>query len=188
MKQRLALARALIHDPDLLFLDEPAAGLDPVATRQLHELILRLSREQGKTVFICTHNLTEAQRLCDRVAVLQQGRLLALGTPAALARQIAPEVQLRIEVDPEQAAHAVAALAPLHSGEVQREPAALVVAGVTRERIPVLVAALVAAGIRVYRVDYTEASLEDVYFALHADEMGGRRSPANWEPDEVSGS
>ncbi|HXF61014.1 MAG TPA: ABC transporter ATP-binding protein [Caldilineaceae bacterium] len=173
MKQRLALARALLHNPDLLFLDEPAAGLDPVATRQLHELILRLSREEGKTVFLCTHNLTEAQRLCQRVAVLQQGRLLALGTPAALARQVAPEVQLRIEVDPEQVAQAAAALAPLHTGEVQREPAALVIAGVTRERIPAVVAALVAAGTRLYRVDYTEASLEDVYFALHADEMGG---------------
>lgn len=79
MKQRLALARCLLHDPELLFLDEPTAGLDPVAAHEVHELIHKLSR-RGRTVFLCTHNLAEAQRLCDRVAVLRRGQLVALGT------------------------------------------------------------------------------------------------------------
>jgi ABC-2 type transport system ATP-binding protein len=174
MKQRLALARALLHHPDLLFLDEPAAGLDPMAARQLYDLILRLSRQEGKTIFLCTHNLAEAQKLCDRVAVLQQGRLLALGTPAALARQIAPEVQLHIEIDPEQAPQATAALADLADGAagvVKTGPAALAVNGISREQIPELVAALVAAQVHIYRLDYSEPSLEDVYFALHAAEQ-----------------
>ncbi len=70
MKQRLALARALLHEPPLLFLDEPTAGLDPEAARQVTEMIARLSRKEGRAVFLCTHNLTEAQRLCDRVAVM----------------------------------------------------------------------------------------------------------------------
>jgi ABC-2 type transport system ATP-binding protein len=95
MKQRLALARALLHQPDILFLDEPTAGLDPVAARAVHELIVRLSREEGRTVFLCTHNLTEAQRLCQRVAVMEHGRLAAVGTPggtvAPLCRRGAPQ-------------------------------------------------------------------------------------------------
>jgi ABC-2 type transport system ATP-binding protein len=170
MRQRLALARALLHEPELLFLDEPAAGLDPVAARQLHDLIQRLSRQEGKTIFLCTHNLAEAQKLCDRVAVLQQGRLLALGTPAALAREIAPEGELRIEIDPSQSQAATAAAAATgRPAELnQQEPGALVIPGVTREQIPDLVAALVKAGIRLYRIDYAEPSLEEVYFALHA--------------------
>ncbi|MGD8627387.1 MAG: ABC transporter ATP-binding protein, partial [Anaerolineae bacterium] len=66
MKQRLALARALVHRPEILFLDEPTSGLDPVVTRRVHELIAHLSREEARTVFLCTHNLAEAQKLCSR--------------------------------------------------------------------------------------------------------------------------
>lgn len=168
MKQRLALARALLHVPDLIFLDEPAAGLDPVATRQLHDLILRLSRQEGRTVFLCTHNLAEAQRLCDRVAVLQQGRLLALGTPSELARRIAPTVQLRVEIEPADVAQAGQVLDQQALRAVQTEVGALQVEDIPRTRIPALVAALAGAGVRLYRVDYAEPSLEDVYFALHA--------------------
>lgn len=113
MKQRLALARALVHQPDLIFLDEPASGLDPVVTRQLHELILHLSHNEGKTVFLCTHNLSEAQKLCQRVAVLQQGHLLALGTPSELARSIVAEISLKIEIEPAHANQAMTTLAVL---------------------------------------------------------------------------
>jgi ABC-2 type transport system ATP-binding protein len=172
MKQRLALARALLHQPDLIFLDEPAAGLDPVATRQLHDLVLRLSRQEGKTIFLCTHNLAEAQKLCHRVAVLQQGQLLAQGTPVELARRVAPEVQLRVEVDPEQGAQARTLLAAAYPATVQSEPGVLTVEGVSRDRIPGLVATLVQHEVSIFRVDYTEPSLEDVYFALHANAKG----------------
>jgi ABC-2 type transport system ATP-binding protein len=80
MKQRLALARALIHKPPLLFLDEPTSGLDPEAAQQVNDLIAGLSRANGQTVVLATHNLFEAQRLCDRVAVMNKGRILALGS------------------------------------------------------------------------------------------------------------
>ena len=86
MKQRLALARAFLHDPQILFLDEPTAALDPEASQQVTQLIEQLSHQQGHTVFLCTHNLDEAQRLCDRVAVLNKGRLLALGTQEQLSQ------------------------------------------------------------------------------------------------------
>jgi ABC-2 type transport system ATP-binding protein len=172
MKQRLALARALLHAPQLIFLDEPAAGLDPVATRQLHDMILRLSRQEGRSVFLCTHNLAEAQRLCDRVAVLQQGRLIALGSPVELARRIAPAVQLRLEVEAADMAQAVQVIAQAGAQIAQREAAALLVDGAPHAQIPALVSALVQAGVRVYRIDYAEPSLEDVYFALHAVQGG----------------
>jgi len=98
MKQRLALARALLHEPEILFLGEPTSGLDPVATRQVHRLITRLSREQGRTVFMCTHNLAEAQALCDRVGVMENGRLLAIGAPAELMQQMQKALRLELEV------------------------------------------------------------------------------------------
>ena len=88
MKQRLALARALLHRPDLLFLDEPTSGLDPVAALEVRELIVQLSRKEGRTVVLCTHNLVEAQRLCDRVIVLEHGKMLALGTPSELGAKL----------------------------------------------------------------------------------------------------
>ncbi|MEZ4611184.1 MAG: ABC transporter ATP-binding protein [Caldilineaceae bacterium] len=166
MKQRLALARALLHDPRILFLDEPTAGLDPVAARGVHELIEQFARV-GRAVLMCTHNLDEAQRLCDRVAVLEHGRLLALGTPAELAaRGIA--LRLALEVSAEQVDAAHIKLLARHSLVATNEaPETLIVTGVTRDRVPAIIQALVDAGIRLYRAAPQEASLEDVYFALH---------------------
>ena len=96
MKQRLALARALLHEPEVLFLDEPTSGLDPIAAHHVHRLITHLSKEEGRTVFLCTHNLVEAQQLCDRVAVLEHGRLIALGTPGELIRQLEQDLRLMV--------------------------------------------------------------------------------------------
>jgi ABC-2 type transport system ATP-binding protein len=102
MKQRLALARALLHRPEVLFLDEPTAALDPVASRHVHSLVENLARREGCTVFLCTHNLVEAQKLCDRVAVMEHGRLVALGTPSDLTRQYVKRLDVDLEVDPVQ--------------------------------------------------------------------------------------
>jgi ABC-2 type transport system ATP-binding protein len=167
MKQRLALARALVHQPDLIFLDEPASGLDPVVTRQLHDLILHLSRNEGKTIFLCTHNLGEAQKLCQRVAVLQHGRLLALGTPRQLARTIVAEIRLKIEIDPEHTNVALAILGRFTEENPTVDASGLSVTGIRHDQIPDVLAQLVAEGVRVYRVDHDEPTLEDVYFALH---------------------
>jgi hypothetical protein len=85
MRQRLSLARVLLHDPDVLLLDEPTASLDPVAARQARGLIADLGADKNRTVVLCTHDLAEAERLCDRVAILERGGLKALGTPGDLA-------------------------------------------------------------------------------------------------------
>src|SRR5690606_30355982 len=112
MKQRLALARALIHDPELLFLDEPTAALDPIGARQVHEMISHLSRDEGRTIFLCTHNLSEAQRLCDRVGVMEHGRLIAIGKTEDLAREAGLTIGLEIQIAPDQLDSAKLALQP----------------------------------------------------------------------------
>jgi ABC-2 type transport system ATP-binding protein len=170
MKQRLALARALLHNPEILFLDEPTSGLDPVAARHVHELITRLSREQGHTIFLCTHNLVEAQQLCDRVAVLEHGRLLALGTPDELAHQLGQRLGTQIDVSPPTVAAALDALKAANvSASRVNDHGRILVSGADREKIPELIAALIAAGVRIYSVTSQEPSLEDVYFALHGE-------------------
>ncbi len=80
MKQKLAVARALLHRPDLIFLDEPTAGLDPVAAKALRDDLAALAKKEGTTIFLTTHNLAEAEKLCQRVGVIRQGKLLATGT------------------------------------------------------------------------------------------------------------
>ena len=175
MKQRLSLARALVHDPDLLFLDEPTAGLDPVATQQLHETVRDMARARGRTVVLCTHNLVEAQALSDRVAVLGGGELLALGTPAELARRLSPRLEVSIEVDPARQADAMALVASLDGLSVAAERAGVIrVGGIPRDRVPDLASRIVGAGIPLFRLEPHEPSLTDAYFALQQ----GRGAPA----------
>jgi len=95
MKQKLSVARAVLHRPDLVFLDEPTSGLDPVATAGLREDLAALSAYEGVTVFLTTHNLNEAERLCAQVGVIRGGRLLAVGSPESLrARQDSGQVDI----------------------------------------------------------------------------------------------
>jgi ABC-2 type transport system ATP-binding protein len=172
MRQRLALARALLHRPDLLFLDEPTTALDPAAARQLYGVIRRLAREEGRTVVLCTHNLPEAEALADRVAVLARGRLLALDTPDALAHAAQGSARVSLEVHPDDgdaASAAVAADAALGASARATGPGALRVEPLARERVPRLVATLAAAGVRVYRVAPERPTLADAYFALQPE-------------------
>lgn len=170
MKQRLALARALLHKPEILFLDEPTSGLDPVATRHVHGLVENLARREGCSVFLCTHNLVEAQKLCDRVAVMEHGRLAALGTPADLTRQFVKRLDVDLEVNPTQMDF-VLQIVPQYPRLVikppkqEKELLTLTLSG--REAIPELLSILVQKGVCVYRLAPQEANLEEVYFALH---------------------
>ena len=168
MKQRLALARAFLHQPELLFLDEPTAGLDPVASKQVNDLIVQISRDEGRTVILATHNLHDAQRLCDRVAVMEHGRLVALGTPAELAQQYRQSITVEIETAADQIKQAAALVQALPYVETaQYNATILTLEGVAHDAIPDVLARLVSAGVRVYRVAPGETTLEDVYFTLH---------------------
>src|ERR1043166_4593001 len=174
MKQRLALARALLHRPKVLFLDEPTTGLDPVASRHVNNLVENLARREGCTVFLCTHNLVEAQKLCDRVAVMEQGCLVALGTPEDLTRQYVKRLDVELEVD---ASQIECALEVLHEapqwvlGSPKQEKSIITMTLAGREAIPELLALLLHKGLRVYRLAPQEANLEEVYFALHGGEV-----------------
>lgn len=169
MKQRLALARALLHSPDLLFLDEPTSGLDPIAALEVRELIVKLSRKEGRTIVLCTHNLVEAQRLCDRVIVLEHGKLLALGTPSELGSQLIGRQTVEIEVSADTLALARDTLetALTAAEKVKTQGDRLVLSEIDRQQIPELITRLAADGVRIFSVATQEPSLEDVYFALH---------------------
>jgi ABC-2 type transport system ATP-binding protein len=172
MKQRLALARAFLHKPDLLFLDEATSGLDPIAAHHVIHLIERMARRENRTVFLCTHNLVEAQKLCDRVAVLEHGRLVALGTPAELARQYVRRLEVEMEVAQEQIQTALGVLRGLPDlvlGEPAQSNGSLVVTINQHESIPDVLASLVQNHVRVYRLAAQDANLEQVYFALHGE-------------------
>ncbi len=175
MRQRLALACTLLHEPQIVYLDEPTSGLDPAATREVHQLIQRL-RAGGRTVFLATHNLAEAERLCDRVAVLAHGRALAIGTVGDLAARLNRGHRLLIEMDSSRVEQAIPLLQGLphvtlveatndHNG-VGPGGALVRVHGAAREHVPQVVGALAAAGVPMFRVEPDEPSLEDVYFAL----------------------
>lgn len=95
MKQRMLLARALINQPELLFLDEPTSGLDPSTTKKIHQLLLQLSK-QGTTIFLTTHDMNEATLLCDRLALLNEGRLIEFGSPSEIISKYNDSNELKI--------------------------------------------------------------------------------------------
>lgn len=94
MRQRLNIVRALIHDPDIIFLDEPTIGLDPTTSHNIRELIRRLNKKSGKTMLLTTHYMDEADRLSDRIAIIDYGRIIALDTPQNLKASAGPEATL----------------------------------------------------------------------------------------------
>ena len=163
MRQKVAIARALLHDPKILLLDEPTSGLDPAVSRSVRQ-ILDERRAAGCAILVSTHNLDEAERLADRVAVLQQ-RLLAIDTPAALRTRLATgRLLVRVAGDP--AAYA----AVLGAGRAHVDGAHLVVQlERVAEETPGVVSALVAAGAAVIEVRPEMPALEDVYLHLVTD-------------------
>jgi ABC-2 type transport system ATP-binding protein len=166
-RKRVALARSLLHRPEVLFLDEPTSGLDPAATREVIDLMATLAREEGRTILLCTHFLTEASRLCRKVAILERGRLISFGRPEELAAELWPGIGVRLDLGApldERAADALRALRGVLSVEPHDGGAAVQLDG--REALPPLVAALVTREITVYGVVPATPGLEDVYFAL----------------------
>lgn len=171
MKQRLALARALIHQPPLLFLDEPTSGLDPEAAQQVNDLIAGLSRRNGQTVVLATHNLLDAQRLCDRVAILNKGRILAIGSLAELSRKLWPVRWVDVTFYRAPAADLSAKVKALRGVmQVTGENESLAIQVEADEIIPEVVSTLVQDKASILKVNPRDYTLEDIYFALQAGE------------------
>ena len=170
MKQRLAIARALIHEPELVFFDEPTSGLDPAAARQVTALIEQLAEEEGRTIFLCTHNLLEAQRLCDRVGVINRGRLVAVGTPADLADQLWRGEWVDIELAAAPVTSLTESLIEMPGVlEVSVSDRAMSIHLSNAGKTPAVVRSIVEAGGDICRVLPREHTLEDIYFELQDD-------------------
>jgi ABC-2 type transport system ATP-binding protein len=164
MRQKLAIARALLHEPKLIFLDEPTAGLDPEAARVVRDFIKEL-RTEGRTIFLTTHNLPEADELCDLIGVFR-ARLLRLGTPANLrSGMFSTGTQVRVVGD---AAHWIetARALPFVRDVTASESTLSVSLEHPDDENPALVRALVQAGADIRAVEPTSHSLEEVYLEL----------------------
>jgi ABC-2 type transport system ATP-binding protein len=167
MKQKVALARALLHEPTALFLDEPTSGLDPLAARAVRDLITNL-KHSSRSVILCTHDLDEAERLADTVAIMSKGRIVALGAPAALRARTSPEATVRITfAEPfaqgQATLAAIAGALPAEDG--QAADALMYRTARPQEVNPQVIERLVTAGARIVAVSSETRSLEDVYAA-----------------------
>ena len=180
MKQKVALARALIHEPAILFLDEPTSGLDPLAARSVRELILGL-KHSNRSIILCTHDLDEAERLADQVAIIRQGRIVALDTPSTLRKQATGETLVQIEFVDEcpLPLEALSTIEGVHNPHFREKKATGSLSSSTQSAgfmleyqtpqpkivNPQVLSQLIAAGAQVVTVTCETRSLEDVYIS-----------------------
>jgi len=162
-KQRLFIALALINDPELVFLDELTTGLDPQARRAIWELV-RGIRQRGKTVFLTTHLMEEAERLCDRVAIIDHGRIIDIGPPAALVQRHCPERTVVVTTDDAAAADRFRALPQVESVSVQGRE--LTVRGRGGDLVTQVIDCVAEQRIRVIDLRTERQTLEDVFLKL----------------------
>jgi len=169
MKQKLALARAMLHRPPLVFLDEPTAGLDVVAAAAVRDDLEALAAREGVTVFLTTHNMAEAERLCTQVAVIREGKLVAIGHPDKLrARAGGPRVEIVGRGFSDRALQLLRARPEVAAAEVQNQHLEIDL----REEADTapLVSLMVGAGVQVEEVRRGKASLEEVFLTLMEEE------------------
>ena len=165
MKQKLAVARVLLHRPSLIFLDEPTAGLDPIAAAALHDDLESLAAREGVTVFLTTHNMSEAEKLCGLVGVIRQGKLLAVGHPDTLRAQAGgPRVEIVGRGFSENVLALLRAQPEVSAAERQNGRLSLHLCAETD--IAPLVRLMVSAGVEVEQVRKGKASLEEVFLTL----------------------
>ena len=172
MKQRLHIARGLLHDPPVIFLDEPTIGLDPVGARELRATIGSLA-DAGKTILLTTHYMFEADALCDRIAVINRGQIVAHGTPAELKRGVAKGTVVEVEVFgvPEGTPERVRELSGVLGVSIEEREQAQVLIVQTRADVELTHSILgTLDGANIGRISTREPTLEDAYVALVAAE------------------
>jgi len=174
MKQRLHLARGLLNDPEVLFLDEPTIGLDPVGARELRKLIRELANV-GKTVFLTTHYMFEADAICDRIAVIKKGAIVAEGTPSSIKKLVEHLGIVEFESAPLAPGHlrALRQLPGVSSvSVVEREVAQLVTIHCVRPADVMTHLGMVLDGVALERVSSRDPTLEDAYVQLVGEDGG----------------
>jgi ABC-2 type transport system ATP-binding protein len=163
MQRKLGLARAIIHDPSIIFLDEPTSGLDPEAQRMVRDLILDLSREKNRTVFLNSHNLDEVQRICTRVAILQQGSIRAYDSVEHLrASERTPVYEITL-ADPATAGQACTVVRGVDGVRSCSADGGVVTVSLEGSAAPLMLRELVRAGVDIMEARRVTRSLEDVY-------------------------
>jgi ABC-2 type transport system ATP-binding protein len=164
LKQRLALAKALVNDPELLFLDEPTLGLDPDVSVRLREHVARLRRERGMTIVLTTHYMREAEQLCDEIAFIKGGRVLARGTADALKQQIKIGDVIALRLDPPEVPWLAEMAGVLRC--VADDGRLECTVDDAEKRLPQILHALHTEGVVVRDVEVREPDLEDVFVEL----------------------
>jgi ABC-2 type transport system ATP-binding protein len=169
MKQKLAIARAIVHRPEVLFLDEPTSGLDPKASKDIRDLMGRLSRQEKHTILLCTHNLEDAEKLCSHVMIIDRGRTVVKGTTEELRRRIAgqPRLEIRLREIPDRVTRAVERVEYVKRVEVDKDSGRLLIElDDVEAQTPILVRSIVEEGGLVMSVRLLEPSLEEAYLKL----------------------
>jgi ABC-2 type transport system ATP-binding protein len=165
MRRRLEIARGLIHSPEVLFLDEPTIGLDPQSRRAVWDLLERLRNETGLTISLTTHYMDEAETLCDRVAIVDGGRIIAIGTPGELKAMVkgSDRIELEVQGDPDKIMAVVRARPGVH--DVTRDPSGTIVVSADdgAHLMPKLIGDIEDAGAAVASIRLERMSLEDVF-------------------------
>jgi ABC-2 type transport system ATP-binding protein len=171
MQRRLDLAAALIHNPDVLFLDEPTTGLDPVTRARVWEEVRGLNVELGMTIFLTTQYLDEADALADRVGIINHGRIVAEGTPDALKRSIGTDVVfVRADGDPETACRAIRPIVGIGRVEAHGREISVAVSNGAASISPIAVA-LDGAGVAVSELTLRTPTLDDVFLEVTGERI-----------------
>ncbi len=185
MRRKLEVARSVMHDPELLFLDEPTIGLDAHTRKKIWEHILRIKKEKGLTIFLTTHYIEEAEKLCDRVAVIDKGRIVAEGTPEELKKKFGRKrlvVVFSSEADKKKALE----MLKREMGEmrviVEKEKSVELESSRIEEKISALRKLFVRRGVRLIELSVKYPSLEDVYLELTEDVENGNDGGAYIPP------
>ena len=176
MRQRLGIAQALLGEPDVLILDEPANGLDPAGIREIRQLVRRLASERGIAVFVSSHLLSEIEQTCDRVAIIHRGRTLAAGPVRELSARAGSD-RVRVRARPAaKAAETLSAFGPVESRPAEARASegesddGVVVARIPPERVPEALRALLSTGIEVFTVERPSSTLEEVFLEITGGE------------------
>jgi ABC-2 type transport system ATP-binding protein len=169
MKQKLAIARAIVHSPEILFLDEPTAGLDPSSSKDIRDLMEGLSRRENQTILLSTHRLEDADRLCSRVMIIKDGGSVIVGSPEELRRRMAgpPLLEIHLRKADERVVRSVESLGQVSAVSLDAEPGRMVISlSDVEEATPLVVRSIVEAGGMVLSVNVVEPSLEEAYLKL----------------------
>jgi len=169
MKQKLAIARALVHNPEILFLDEPTAGLDPSSSKDIRDLMEELSRRENQTILLSTHRLEDADRLCSRVMIIKDGGSVVVGSPEELRRRMAgtPLLEVRLRKADDGIVRSVESLEQVSAVSLDAETGRMVISlSDVEEATPLVVRSVVQAGGMILSVNVVEPSLEEAYLKL----------------------